>query len=51
MNIRRGAVAGGLAALLALGAVACEVENGDPIDDPLGDDTLDDGGLDDGVDQ
>ena len=36
MSIRKGAVAGGLAALLALGAVACEVENG--IDDPMLDD-------------
>ncbi len=37
MSIRKGAVAGGLAALLALGAVACEVENGD-LDDPMLDD-------------
>jgi hypothetical protein len=31
-------VAGGLVGLLALGAVACEVENGEPIDDPLEED-------------
>lgn len=39
MRVRNGFVAGGLAALLALGAVACQVENGD-IGDPLQDDDL-----------
>lgn len=43
------AVAGGVAAL-ALGAAACEVEEGDGLDPGLEDGGLDDGGLDEGGD-
>jgi hypothetical protein len=35
VKVRSSVVAGGLAALLALGAAACEVDDADPIDDPL----------------
>jgi hypothetical protein len=38
VNVRSSLVAGGLVGLLALGAVACEVENGEPINDPLEED-------------
>ena len=35
MKVRSSLVAGGLAGLLALGAVACEVDDMNGIDDPL----------------
>lgn len=42
MNPRRRTMAAVLAALLSLGAVACEVENGDPLENGIEDDGMED---------